>query len=83
MRRSKYIRFIYNTGTYFIILVIILGYSIYIKRRDYLVISIPLLLTYAFCILSPVNAYLRYMNPIIVSLPIMISLVTSTKYNKN
>ena len=83
LRRSKYIRFIYNTGTYFIILVIILGYSIYIKRRDYLVISIPLLLTYAFCILSPVNAYLRYMNPIIVSLPIMISLVTSTKYNKN
>ena len=83
LRRSKYIKFIYNTGTYFIVLVIILGYSLYIKRYDYLVISIPLLLTYAFCILSPVNAYLRYMNPIIVCLPIMISLVTSTKYNKN
>lgn len=83
LRRSEYIKFIYNTGTYFIVLIIILGYSLYIKRYDYLVISIPLLLTYAFCILSPVNAYLRYMNPIIVCLPIMISLVTSTKYNKN
>ena len=83
IRRSKYFKFIYNTGTYFIILVIILGYCAFIKRFDYWIISIPLLLTYAFCILSPVNAYLRYMNPLIVCLPILLSLVTSKKYNKD
>lgn len=83
IRRSEYIKFIYNTGTYFIILIILLCYSVYIKRYDYLIIAVPLLMTYAFCILSPVNAYLRYMNPIIVCLPIYLALITSKKYNKD
>lgn len=83
LRRSKYIRFIYNTGTYFIILVILMCYCIYKNKKHYLIITMPLLMTYAFCILSPVNAYLRYMNPIIISIPIFIGVITSKKYNKN
>ena len=83
LRRSKYIRFIYNTGTYFIILVILMCYCTYKNKKHYLIITTPLLMTYAFCILSPVNAYLRYMNPIIISIPIFISVITSKKYNKN
>lgn len=82
VRRLPFIEFIYNTGTYFIILIILIGYTFIIKRKDYLIITIPLLMTYAFCILSPVNAYLRYMNPIIVCLPIYMALITSKKYNK-
>lgn len=83
LRRNKYIKFMYNTGTYFIVFIILLGYSIYKKQSSYLVVSVPLMMTFAFCILSPVNAYLRYMNPLIVCLPIFLSLITSNKYNKN
>jgi len=38
-------------------------------RRRRIVIVIPMFLTFAVCVASPVNTYIRYMLPIMATLP--------------
>ena len=68
---------IYNTGIYSWVLLLIIGFIIYQKKYKYLLTSIPVLFMLVFCFLSPVNAYLRYMNPVIVVLPILLGVSLS------
>ena len=75
LKVTKGVGLIYNTGVYTWLLLILMGYAIYKKRYINLLFSIPIVLTLAFCFLSPVNAYLRYMNPIIVVIPIYLAIV--------
>ena len=74
LKVTKGIGLIYNTGVYTWMLLILIGYTMYKKRYTNLIFSIPILLTLAFCFLSPVNAYLRYMNPIIVTIPVYLAI---------
>lgn len=74
LKVTKGIGLIYNTGVYTWVLLILIGYTLYKKRYTNLIFSIPILLTLAFCFLSPVNAYLRYMNPIIVTIPVYLAI---------
>lgn len=74
LKVTKGIGLIYNTGIYTWMLLILIGYTLYKKRYTNLIFSIPILLTLAFCFLSPVNAYLRYMNPIIVTIPVYLAI---------
>lgn len=74
LKVTKGIGLIYNTGVYTWMLLILIGYTLYKKRYTNLIFSIPILLTLAFCFLSPVNAYLRYMNPIIVTIPVYLAI---------
>ena len=74
LKVTKGIGLIYNTGVYTWVLLILIGYTMYRKRYTNLIFSIPILLTLAFCFLSPVNAYLRYMNPIIVTIPVYLAI---------
>ncbi len=82
VRNLPILEFIFNTGTYTWILILFMGYAIYKKMYDALILSAPLVFTLLFCFLSPVNAYVRYMNPVIVALPIFVGYILSTKTNK-
>lgn len=79
MRKLPIIELVYNTGTYFFVLLIFTFYAFYKGKKEKVLLSIPLYITFIFCILSPVNAYLRYMYPIIFALPVYFSLVVSRK----
>ena len=50
-------------GVYFII---------YKEKRKYLIVLLPHLISFAFCLLSPVNNYFRYPMPYIFAMPITI-----------
>lgn len=71
VREIPYLNMIYNTGIYTWVLLLIIGFMIYKKNYRLLLTSIPVIFMLAFCFLSPVDAYLRYMNPVIVVLPIL------------
>lgn len=77
IRDIPLINTIYNTGIYSWVLLLIIGFMIYEKSYKLLYTAIPVLFMLAFCFLSPVNAYLRYMNPIIVVLPILLGVALS------
>ena len=77
VRDIPIINMIYNTGIYSWVLLLIIGFIIYQKKYKYLLTSIPVLFMLVFCFLSPVNAYLRYMNPVIVVLPILLGVSLS------
>jgi len=81
IRKLPILGLVYNTGTYFFVLIIFVFYAMYKGQKDKVLLSIPLWITFLFCLLSPVNAYLRYMYPIIFSLPVYFGLVTSKKLN--
>lgn len=74
-RNMPIIELIFNVGSYTWLLVYFL--IIKLKRKDlsYIVVSLPLLLTLLVCLVSPVNAYVRYMLPIIVSTPLIFNLI--------
>lgn len=81
LRSLPIISLLFNTGFYTWILIILIGYIITKKQYNYLIISMPLLITLLFCFLSPVNSYIRYMEPIMVSLPIFIGLILNNFKN--
>lgn len=75
IRNLPIIEFIFNVGTYTWILIFYLVVSIRLKKFDYLIASAPLCITLLICFVSPVNAYIRYMLPIIVSTPLILSIL--------
>lgn len=63
---------LYGTGIYTWMLFIICGAFIVKKRYSMAAITVPLLITLLICIASPVNGCMRYMLPIMVTLPVLI-----------
>ena len=78
-RNNKVIGLMFNTGVYTWVLIVTLGYVLYKKNYSNLVISIPILMNLLFCFLSPLNAHLRYMNPVIFSLPVFVGFCIKKK----
>lgn len=74
IRNIPVIEMIFNTGFYTWLLLLFIGYSIYKGNKKNILFATPFIITLAFCFLSPVNAYVRYMNPIIYCLPIYIAM---------
>ena len=77
VREIPLVNIIYNTGIYSWVFLLIIGFMVYQKQDNLLFTTIPVLFMLAFCFLSPVNAYLRYMNPIIIVLPILLGIALS------
>lgn len=65
--------FYYNCSFFVWSLLFICGFALIRKCWSVICISIPLLLTFAVCLLSPVGADARYMLPIIASYPLWMS----------
>lgn len=63
---------IYNCSIYSWSVLFLIGYSLVKRRMPIFIINFPLLLSLGVCLLSPVNACLRYMLPVIVCVPLSI-----------
>ncbi len=70
--RTTPIGIIYSCGTYFFFLVIITAIFIYFKKYKELLPIIPLYTIVITTFLSPVNAYVRYVIPIMICVPFVI-----------
>lgn len=67
---------LYGTGIYTWILLVLAGGMVVERKYDKFVILIPLLLSLLICIVSPVNGCMRYMLPIMSTLPLIIGILS-------
>jgi len=74
LRQTRVIELFFNVGTFVWMLIILFFFML--RERDYkkLIVFVPSIVTLAICLVSPVNAYVRYVLPIIVSIPILLTL---------
>lgn len=70
---TPFLSLYYNCSFFVWSLLFICGFALVRKRWWVICISMPLLLTFAVCLLSPVGAYVRYMLPIIASYPLWLA----------
>lgn len=73
---------LYSPYVYTWILIVLFLYHVSKKNFKFLGYFIPLYLTLALCIISPVNGHMRYLQPIVVSLPMMIVFSISYEHKK-
>ena len=69
---------LYGTGIYTWVLLFLMGGVLVSKQYEKFTFLIPLLITLLICIVSPVNGCMRYMLPIMSSLPIIIGIILYT-----
>lgn len=63
---------LFGTGIYTWILVLLAGILLYNKRAKEFFLLIPMVVVLLVCIASPVNAYMRYIMPLVLSCPFYI-----------
>ena len=73
-RNIPIISMMFSIGFEFWIILTCLGYKIYKKEYNYILIYIPILILWLTCVASPVYNEFRYAYPIFTTLPIYISL---------
>ncbi len=64
---------LYSCGFYTWILLFISAYLWYKKKYQLLCYLMPLYITFLLCIVSPVNSHIRYYQPIIVCIPMLLA----------
>ena len=69
--RMPIIRLMFRPGTYTLLFIFTIIYASHRKQKAILLLSVPLFATLIFCFLSPLNACLRYINPLVVTLPVL------------
>ncbi len=77
LRNMPFIGLLFSCGLYNWILIALTLIMIYFKRIRELILLIPLYTILFVCIASPVNSYVRYMLPIMLSLPFILSFLVS------
>ena len=75
LRNMPFIGLLFSCGLYNWILIALTIIMIYFKKTRELVLLIPLYTILLVCIASPVNSYVRYMLPIMLSLPFLLSFI--------
>ena len=75
LRNIPLIGLFYSTGLYTWFLIIIFSYLMYNKKYKYILILVPSILSLIVCLLSPVGAYIRYSQPIMANMPILMCLL--------
>ena len=76
LRNIPLIGLFYSTGLYTWFLIIIFAYLMYNKKYKYILILVPSILSLLVCLLSPVGAYIRYTQPIMANMPILLCLLS-------
>ena len=56
-------------------------YSIFKKKKEYLIVLSPLLISLLICVASPVNTYFRYAMPFIFIMPFIFTLIVTRLKN--
>lgn len=59
----------------------LITYSIFKKKKEYLIILSPLLISLLICVASPVNTYFRYAMPFIFIMPFIFTLIVTRLKN--
>lgn len=76
LRNIPLVGLLYSTGIYTWFLIIIFAYLMYNKKYKYILILVPSILSLVVCLLSPVGAYIRYSQPIMANMPILLCLLS-------
>lgn len=63
-------------------LLLMIAYLIKNKKKKYIIMLMPSIMTFLICLASPVNGYFRYALPIIFSNPFLVTLIINMKENK-
>lgn len=79
LRNIPLIGLFYSTGIYSWLLIILLAYLLYNKKYKYVLILVPSIATLLICCLSPVGAYIRYSQPIMANMPLLLCLFFDEK----
>ncbi len=82
IRDLPVIGMIYSVGFHIDFLLIAIGYLIHKKEYRMIIVLMPLLVTILICIASPINGHWRYALPIIMSFPIIISIIMYVALNE-
>ena len=69
------IGFISNIGFNVWVLFMLVGYLIYSKKKEGIVVLLPSLVLLLVCVASPANTYFRYAMPYVFAMPIMLCMV--------
>ena len=59
-----------------------IAYLIKNKKKKYIIMLMPSIMTFLICLASPVNGYFRYALPIIFYNPFLVTLIINMKENK-
>lgn len=76
------IGFISNIGFNTWVLLGLTIYSFLKKRKEYIIVLTPLLVSLLICVASPVNTYFRYAMPFVFNMPFLVSLLITRFKNK-
>lgn len=82
-KKAPLVGMLYNCGVQCWIFIFAFSLFISSSKRKYLIPLLPAFVVFLVCIASPVNAYLRYILPIIMTLPFTISWTNYTFQNGN
>ena len=72
LRDIPIIGLLYSCGTYTWLLLVTTFLCLYFKRYKELLIQIPLYVVVLVCVASPVNAFVRYVQPLMISMPFIL-----------
>ncbi|MBQ9181643.1 MAG: hypothetical protein IJ134_03325 [Bacilli bacterium] len=81
-RAIPVIGLISNIGFSTLLIMLLCVISIINKKKKFLIVLSPLLISILFCLVSPVNTYFRYALPYIFCVPLIINLMYYTLKNK-
>ena len=73
IQRIPLLGMVYYPGVYTWAMLLMIGVLVQLKSYGSLIIFIPSVMTLLFCIASPVNGSVRYMLPIVASIPILLA----------
>lgn len=82
VRDIPIIGLIESIGFYTWLMVLSISYLIYIHKKKYIFLYTPLLVLLLTCILSPANTMLRYIYPMILSVPILICYILHIQFEE-
>ncbi len=79
LRNMPMIGLLFSCGFYTWILMVVTLMLWYVRRKREMVILVPLFVIVLVCMASPVNAFVRYMQPIMLTLPFVIGWMFKSK----
>lgn len=78
-----FVGMLFQMGFYFWLMLLGVSYSLYIGRKDRIIILVPLFVLLLTCIAGPLNGSLRYGFPIIAVIPLVLSFCLQSNESAN
>ncbi|MFR1294974.1 MAG: DUF6020 family protein [Coprobacillus cateniformis] len=82
VRNIPIVGLIESIGFYTWLLILSIAYLVYTHNKKFIYMYTPLLILLLTCVLSPANTMLRYIYPMILSVPILICYILHMQFEK-